>query len=284
MTGGGLPAILIEPVVRAALVEDLGRAGDITTDAVVPPDARLACAIVARQPGIMAGIEVARLAFHLLDPTLAIAVQASDGAAVTPGQPVMRIDGAARAILAGERTALNFLCHLSGVASATQGLVQAVEGTRARIICTRKTTPGLRALEKYAVRAGGGVNLRFGLDDGILIKDNHIAVAGGVAAAIRRARRAAGHMVKIEVEVDRLDQLDEVLREGVDAVLLDNMDPDTLARAVARVNGCAVTEASGRVTLKSVRAIAETGVDLISAGWITHSAPALDFGLDAEGM
>ena len=284
MTGGGLPAILIEPVVRAALVEDLGRAGDITTDAVVPPDARLACAIVARQPGIMAGIEVARLAFHLLDPTLAIAVQASDGAAVTPGQPVMRIDGAARAILAGERTALNFLCHLSGVASATQGLVQAVEGTRARIICTRKTTPGLRALEKYAVRAGGGVNHRFGLDDGILIKDNHIAVAGGVAAAIRRARRAAGHMVKIEVEVDRLDQLDEVLREGVDAVLLDNMDPDTLARAVARVNGCAVTEASGRVTLKSVRAIAETGVDLISAGWITHSAPALDFGLDAEGM
>ena len=284
MTGGGLPAILIEPVVRAALVEDLGRAGDITTDAVVPPDARLACAIVARQPGIMAGIEVARLAFHLLDPTLAIAVQASDGAAVTPGQPVMRIDGAARAILAGERTALNFLCHLSGVASATQGLVQAVEGTRARIICTRKTTPGLRALEKYAVRAGGGVNHRFGLDDGILIKDNHIAVAGGVAAAIRRARRAAGHMVKIEVEVDRLDQLDEVLREGVDAVLLDNMDPDTLARAVARVNGCAVTEASGRVTLKSVRAIAETGVDLIWAGRITHSAPALDFGLDAEGM
>ena len=284
MTGGGLPAILIEPVVRAALVEDLGRAGDITTDAVVPPDARLACAIVARQPGIMAGIEVARLAFHLLDPTLAIAVQASDGAAVSPGQPVMRIDGAARALLDGERTALNFLCHLSGVASATQGLVQAVEGTRARIICTRKTTPGLRALEKYAVRAGGGVNHRFGLDDGILIKDNHIAVAGGVAAAIRRARRAAGHMVKIEVEVDRLDQLDEVLREGVDAVLLDNMDPDTLARAVARVNGCAVTEASGRVTLKSVRAIAETGVDLISAGWITHSAPALDFGLDAEGM
>jgi nicotinate-nucleotide pyrophosphorylase (carboxylating) len=281
MTGGGLPAILIEPVVRAALVEDLGRAGDITTDAVVPPDARLACAIVARQPGIVAGIEVARLAFRLLDPTLGIAVQAPDGAAVTPGQPVLRIDGAARAILTGERTALNFLCHLSGVASATQGLVQAVEGTRARIICTRKTTPGLRALEKYAVRTGGGVSHRFGLDDGILIKDNHIAVAGGAAAAIRRARRAAGHMVKIEVEVDRLDQLDEVLREGVDAVLLDNMDPDTLARAVARVEGCAVTEASGRVTLNSVRAIAESGVDLISAGWITHSAPALDFGLDA---
>jgi nicotinate-nucleotide pyrophosphorylase (carboxylating) len=284
MTGGGLPAILIEPVVRAALVEDLGRAGDITTDAVVPPDARLACAIVARQPGIVAGIEVARLAFRLLDPTLGIAVQAPDGAAVTPGQPVLRIDGAARAILTGERTALNFLCHLSGVASATQGLVQAVEGTRARIICTRKTTPGLRALEKYAVRTGGGVSHRFGLDDGILIKDNHIAVAGGAAAAIRRARRAAGHMVKIEVEVDRLDQLDEVLREGVDAVLLDNMDPDTLARAVARVEGCAVTEASGRVTLNSVRAIAESGVDLISAGWITHSAPALDFGLDAEGV
>ena len=276
-----LPDLLIEPLVRAALAEDLGRAGDITTSAVVPAEARFDGAIVARQAGTAAGVSVARLVFKLLDPDISVSVEKPDASPVSPGQAVLRLSGPARPILSGERTALNFLCHLSGVASATNTLVRAVAGTAARITCTRKTTPGLRALEKFAVRAGGGVSHRFGLDDGILIKDNHVAVAGGVAEAIRRARRAAGHMVKIEAEVDTLAQLDEALAEGADAVLLDNMSLETLRQAVETAAGRAVTEASGGVTLDTVRGIADTGVDIISAGWITHSAPALDFGLDA---
>ena len=275
-----LPTLLVEPIVRAALLEDLGRAGDITTMAVIPPDARFRGAVVARQPGVVAGIETAAIAFRLVDPALRVVVERPDGTAVAPGDAVLRIEGPARAAITAERVALNFLCHLSGIATATAGLVAAAGPHPARVTCTRKTTPGLRALEKHAVRAGGGVSHRFGLDDGVLIKDNHIAVAGGVAEAVRRARHAVGHMVKVEVEVDDLDQLAEALAEGPDAILLDNMGPDMLRQAVARIAGRAVSEASGRITAATIGAIAATGVDIISAGWITHSAPALDLGLD----
>lgn len=278
-----LPALLVEPVVRAALAEDLGRAGDITSAAVIPAEARMRGAIAARQPGTVAGTDAAALAFRLLDPAIAVAILKPDGSRVSPGDAVIRIDGPARPILAAERAALNLLCRLSGVATATAALAAAVRPHKARIACTRKTTPGLRALEKHAVRAGGGINHRFGLDDAVLIKDNHIAVAGGVRPAIARARAAVGHLVRIEVEVDTLGQLDEALAEGVDAVLLDNMTPDQLREAVRRVDGRAVTEASGRVTAETVPAIAASGVDLISSGWITHSAPILDLGLDWEG-
>lgn len=278
-----LPALLVEPVVRAALAEDLGRAGDITSAAVIPAEARMRGVLAARQPGTVAGTDAAALAFRLLDPAIAVAVLLPDGSRVAPGDAVIRIDGPARPILAAERVALNLLCRLSGVATATASLVAAARPHKARIACTRKTTPCLRALEKHAVRAGGGVNHRFGLDDAVLIKDNHIAVAGGVRPAIARARAAVGHLVRIEVEVDTLGQLDEALAEGVDAVLLDNMTPDQLRDAVRRVDGRAVTEASGRVTAETVPAVAATGVDLISAGWITHSAPILDLGLDWEG-
>ncbi len=277
-----LPALLVEPIVRAALVEDLGRAGDITTMAVIPPDARFRGAVVARQAGVVAGIETAALAFRLVDPSITIQVERPDGSTVAAGDAVLRLDGPARAVITGERVALNFLCHLSGIASSTATLVAAAHPHAARITCTRKTTPGLRGLEKHAVRAGGGVSHRFGLDDGVLIKDNHVAVAGSVGEALRRARRAVGHMVKIEVEVDSLDQLAEALAERPDAVLLDNMSPDLLRQAVGMIAGRAVSEASGRVTAATVAAIAATGVDIISAGWITHSAPALDLGLDAD--
>jgi nicotinate-nucleotide pyrophosphorylase (carboxylating) len=282
MTLAPLRQILIEPLVRAALLEDLGRAGDLTTDAIVPAGLVTRAALVAREHGVIAGLDLARLAFQLIDPDIALETLVSDGATVTPGQVIARASGAARGILTAERTALNFLGHLTGIATATASLVAAVDGTKAKIVCTRKTTPGLRGVEKYAVRAGGGANHRFGLDDAILIKDNHIAIAGGVASAFRCARAAAGHLVKIEVEVDTLQQLEEALGEGADAVLLDNMDVETLKRAVVIVNGRAITEASGRVTLKSAPAIAATGVDLISAGWLTHSASVLDIGLDFE--
>ncbi|MFE0752983.1 carboxylating nicotinate-nucleotide diphosphorylase [Inquilinus sp. NPDC058860] len=278
-----LPALLVEPIVRAALAEDLGRAGDITSAAVIPAEARMRGAITARQPGTVAGTDAAAVAFRLLDPAIAVTVLRPDGSRVEPGDAVIRIDGPARPILAAERVALNLLCRLSGVATATASLVAAARPHKARIACTRKTTPGLRALEKHAVRAGGGVNHRFGLDDAVLIKDNHIAVAGGVRPAIARARAAVGHLVRIEVEVDTLHQLDEALAEGIDAVLLDNMTQDQLREAVRRVDGRAVTEASGRVTAETVPAIAASGVDLISTGWITHSAPILDLGLDWEG-
>src|ERR1700692_2602783 len=274
--------LLIEPIVRAALAEDLGRAGDITTDAVVAEDARIEAVMAARQPGVLAGLEAGLLAFELLDPSLEIERLVPEGSRVERGQAVARISGPARPVLAAERIALNLLCRLSGVATATRSLADAIEGHKSKIVCTRKTTPGLRILEKEAVRLGGGANHRFGLDDAMLIKDNHIALAGGVGPALERARAHAGHLVKIELEVDTLDQLAEALEVGVDAVLLDNMDPDTLRRAVQMVNGRAVTEASGRITRESAPAVAASGVDLISSGWITHSAPILDLGLDVD--
>ncbi|ODN72296.1 carboxylating nicotinate-nucleotide diphosphorylase [Methylobrevis pamukkalensis] len=277
-----LPALLVEPIVRAALLEDLGRAGDITTNAVVPASARLSVVAATRRPGVVAGVDVAALAFRLVDPGLTIEVLKPDGTAVMPGDAVLAVSGPARPILTAERVALNFLCRLSGVATATAGLVAAAQGNgHARITCTRKTTPGLRALEKYAVLAGGGSSHRYGLDDAILIKDNHIAAAGGIRPALEAARAAVGHLVKIEVEVDTLAQLEEALAIGMDAVLLDNMPPEMLTAAVAMVAGRAITEASGTVTLASVPAIAAAGVDVISCGWLTHSAPILDFGLDA---
>ena len=272
--------LIIEPIVRAALLEDLGRAGDITTDAVVPQEVEVEAAVVARQPGVVAGLDAALLAFELIDPALRIERLCADGARVSRGETVARIAGRARGVLGAVRTALNLLSRMSGVATATRALADAIAGTRAKIVCTRKTTPGLRVLEKEAVRLGGGANHRFGLDDAMLIKDNHIALAGGVRTALERARRHAGHLVKIELEVDTLDQLAEALEVGVDAVLLDNMGPETLRRAVAMVDGRAVTEASGRITTETAPAIAAAGVDLISSGWITHSAPILDLGLD----
>ena len=274
--------LLIEPIVRAALAEDLGRAGDITTDAVVPGDAEVRAVVVARQPGVLAGLEAGLLAFELLDPRLRLERLCAEGCRIEGGEAVARVRGRARPVLAAERTALNLVCRMSGIATATRSLVDAIEGHRAKIVCTRKTTPGLRILEKEAVRLGGGANHRFGLDDAMLIKDNHIALAGGVRPALERARAHAGHLVKIELEVDTLDQLAEALEHGVDAVLLDNMDLPTLRRAVHMVAGRAVTEASGRITRETAPAIAATGVDLISSGWITHSAPILDLGLDID--
>lgn len=282
-----LPKPLVEKAVRAALAEDLGRAGDITSAATIPPDTVARAVIAARKPGVIAGLDLARTAFTQMSAEIAFEAKVADGDAVTAGSTVATISGPARAILSAERVALNFLGHLSGVASATRRFADAIAGSTAdsggaRIICTRKTTPGLRAFEKYAVRCGGGSNHRFGLDDAMLIKDNHIAVAGGVDAAVERARAFAGILVKIEIEVDTLDQLGEALAAGADVVLLDNMPPDLLAQAVAINQGRAVLEASGNVTLESVAAIAATGVDFISSGWITHSAPILDLGLDIE--
>ncbi|MGF3023080.1 carboxylating nicotinate-nucleotide diphosphorylase [Methylobacterium aquaticum] len=276
-----LPRLMVEPIVRAALLEDLGRAGDLTTDSIVPAEARFSGTIVARQAGIVAGTPAALLAFELLDPAVRVRVLRPDGSPIAPGEAVLALDGPARAILSAERVALNLLCRLSGVATATAALVEAARPHgKARIVCTRKTTPGLRSLEKHAVRAGGGANHRFGLDDAVLIKDNHVAVAGGVGPAILRARAGVGHLVKIEVEVDTLAQLDEALEVGADAVLLDNMTPETLRRAVAMIDGRAVSEASGRISRETVGAVAASGVDLISTGWITHSAPIVDLGLD----
>ena len=284
MTIPALPPLMVEPVVRAALLEDLGRAGDLTTDAIVPPTARARTALVARQRGVVAGLGAASLAFRLVDPSIEIAIERPDGTALSPGDRIATIAGPARGMLTAERVALNFLGHLSGVASSAATLVAAVRGHKARICCTRKTMPGLRALQKYAVRAGGGMNHRFGLDDGVLIKDNHVAVAGGIRPAILAARGGVGHLVKIEVEVDTLAQLEQALAIGVDAVLLDNMTVEQLRRAVAMTGGRAITEASGRITAETAGAIAATGVDLISAGWLTHSSAALDIGLDYLGL
>ncbi len=276
----GLPDLLVAGAVRAALKEDLGRAGDITSAATIPVAAAATAYLVTRKPGVLAGLDVAAAAFRAIDPTIRFDAKASDGDRLDDGFVVAEVEGAARAILAAERVALNFLCHMSGIATATAAFVEKVKHTRARICDTRKTTPGLRAFEKYAVRCGGGSNHRFGLDDAILIKDNHIAVAGGVIAAIRTARAAAGHLVKVEIEIDTLDQLAEAMVGEPDAVLLDNMAPADIREAVKLVAGRAVTEASGNVTLETVAAIAETGVDMISSGWITHSAPILDLALD----
>jgi nicotinate-nucleotide pyrophosphorylase (carboxylating) len=275
-----LPRVTLEPLVRIALLEDLGLAGDLTTSAIVPAQAQTRARFVARKAGVVAGLDLAKLTFELVDPGLAFLIEKPDGAKVAAGETIAEVSGKAAPILVGERVALNFLCHLSGIASATAHFVAAVAGTKAQIVCTRKTTPGLRAVEKYAVRAGGGHNHRFGLDDAVLIKDNHVAIAGGVVEALRRARQGVGHLVKIEIEVDTLDQLRAALDERPDVVLLDNMNPAQLAEAVKIVGGRAITEASGGVSLENVAAIAASGVDLISIGWLTHSAPVLDIGLD----
>lgn len=277
-----LPDLLVEPLVRAALAEDLGRAGDITTDAIVPPDETGSAVMATRAAGVIAGLQPAAIAFRLLDPAMEVEILKPDGAAVAPGDAVMRVRGSARALLTAERVALNFACSLSGVATATADLVRRAAGHKAMITCTRKTTPGLRALQKAAVRAGGGANHRFGLDDAVLIKDNHVALAGGVAPAIARVRAAVGHLVKIEVEVDTLEQLRQAMAAAPDAVLLDNMPPDVLKDAVGMIAGRAVAEASGGITPETVADIAASGVDLISAGWLTHSAKSLDLGLDIE--
>ncbi|MFG1263857.1 carboxylating nicotinate-nucleotide diphosphorylase [Xanthobacter aminoxidans] len=278
-----LPELMVEPIVRAALLEDLGRAGDITTDAVVPAGHISRLVLAARQDGVVAGLDCARLAFRLLNPDVRFTPVVADGSRVAPGTVLAEVEGPSRALLTGERTGLNLACRLSGIATATASLADAVAGHKAQIVCTRKTTPGLRALEKYAVRAGGGANHRFGLDDAVLVKDNHVAIAGSVAEAVRRVRARAGHMVKVEVEVDTLAQLEELLTLGADAVLLDNMTPATLAEAVRMVGGRMLTEASGRVNRETAPAIAASGVDLISVGWLTHSAPILDIGLDWVG-
>ncbi len=271
---------MIEPMVRAALLEDLGRAGDITTDAIVPASARAETALVARDPGVVAGLDCAALAFRLLDENIRCAVARPDGSAIAKGDVIATISGPTRGILSGERVALNFLCHLSGIASATSAIVKAIAGHRARLVCTRKTTPGLRAVQKYAIRVGGGFNHRFGLDDGVLIKDNHIEAAGGLAQAVARARAAIGHLVKIELEVDTLEQLDEALGLAVDAVLLDNMNFEQMRRAVSMAAGRLVLEASGGITPQTAPEVAATGVDLLSSGALTHSVKALDIGLD----
>jgi nicotinate-nucleotide pyrophosphorylase (carboxylating) len=280
-----LPALyplLYEPLLRLALAEDLGRAGDLTSDAILPDDLLATARIVARAPGRVAGLAAATATFGLLDPRLQVALSTRDGADAAAGETLATITGPARSLLSAERTALNLLGRLCGIATTTRDLVAAVASYGARIVCTRKTTPGLRALEKYAVRAGGGSNHRFGLDDAVLIKDNHRALAGGLRVAVERARAGVGHMVKIEVEVDTLEQLEEALGMGVDAVLLDNMSIETLERAVGMARGQAITEASGGITPQTAPAIAATGVDLLSVGWITHSAPALDVALDVD--
>ena len=274
------PALLIEPAVSTALEEDLGSAGDITSALTIPDGMQAVARLIARKPGHIAGLTCAEVAFRLVDPTLRFTAVMADGDAVEAGAPLATIAGPAHSLLTGERVALNFLGHLSGVATATAALVAVVAGTKARIVCTRKTIPGLRALQKYAVRCGGGFNHRFGLDDAVLVKDNHIAAAGGIAPALSRLRAGLGHMARVEVEVDTLAQLEEVLALGVDTVLLDNMPPQMLQQAVALTKGRATLEASGNVTLATVRAIAESGVDYISSGAITHSAPNLDIGLD----
>jgi len=282
MSGDSLPFIIIDPLIAGALAEDFGQQGDITSNAIIPADTRAKAVMRARKPGILAGVAVAARCFALLDPEAKVIAHAKDGGRLETGQPLLEVQGNARAILVAERTALNFTSHLSGIASETKKLADLIKHTTAKICCTRKTTPGLRTLEKYAVRMGGGKNHRYRLDDGILIKDNHIAVAGGIRPAVEAALAARGHMVRIEVEVDRPAQLKEILDLPVDAVLLDNMNPADLRACVEMAKGKFVIEASGGITAANIRDIAEIGVDLISLGWLTHSAPALDIGLDIE--
>ncbi|WP_321499119.1 carboxylating nicotinate-nucleotide diphosphorylase [Breoghania sp.] len=277
-----LPRLMIDDAVKAALLEDWGRAGDITSQATIPADTQARAVIVSRKFGRLSGLGFVESACRQTEGSIRVERLASDGATLEPGTPVARIEGPARAVLACERVGLNYLGHLSGIATATAQFAERIAHTRASIVCTRKTTPGLRAFEKYAVRCGGGANHRFGLDDAILIKDNHIALAGGVALAVKRARAHVGHLVKIEVEVDTLDQLREAMEARPDVVLLDNMGPETLRTAVDIIDARALSEASGGINLETVKAIAEAGVDLISIGWITHSAPTLDLGLDIE--
>lgn len=274
--------LIIEPFLREALREDLGRAGDITTDAIAPVGLIARGTFTFREEGRVCGVELARLVFQLIDPAVELTVYAPDGADVEAGAAVAEVEGPARAVLSGERVALNLMGRLSGIATTTRRCVALAQPHGTDIACTRKTTPGLRVLEKWAVRTGGGVNHRFGLDDAVLIKDNHIAVAGSVQEAVRRCRAHLGHMVKIEVEVDTLEQLRELLAmdRGADAVLLDNMGPARLREAVALVGGRLITEASGGITMQTLESIAETGVDLISLGFLTHGARSLDIGLD----
>lgn len=279
-----LPRVTLEPYVRAALAEDLGAAGDVTSAGAIPANARAEVRIAARKAGRLAGLDLAALTFALVDPAVLFTPALKDGDDAGAGDTIASLTGPARAILTGERVALNFLGHLSGIATQTRACVEAAAGTKARICCTRKTTPMLRALEKYAVRAGGGFNHRFGLYDGILIKDNHIAIAGGIAPAVTAARAACGHPLKIEVEIDGLQQLDEALAAQADVIMFDNMSLADMAEGVKRVAGRALTEASGGVTLERVADIARTGVDLIAIGWITHSAPTLDIGLDFDSL
>ncbi|KCZ83054.1 nicotinate-nucleotide pyrophosphorylase [Hyphomonas adhaerens MHS-3] len=275
-----LPDIILDPIVRLALAEDLGRAGDLTTDATIAPDTQLKVVIAARQTGVIAGLDAAAYALKLIDPSVKLTVEKPDGSILAKGDVVARLEGSARSILIAERTMLNFLGRLSAVATMTRTFADKIAHTNATIVCTRKTTPGHRALEKRAVRCGGGTAHRYGLDDAVLIKDNHIAACGSVSTALERAKAYAGHLRMIEVEVDSLDQLKEALPHGPHAVLLDNMSPDTLREAVAIAGGKVVLEASGGVNLDTVAAIAETGVDFISVGALTHSAPNLDLGMD----
>lgn len=276
-----LPDLILEPLVRAALMEDLGTYGDVTTRAVIPAGVTYDARLNARAEGVVSGMQIARLAFHLVDPTLKVEVLQPDGSPCAPGDTLMTIKGSAASILSGERVALNFAGRLSGIATLTAQFVKETDGTTTRITCTRKTTPGLRIVEKQAVLHGGGFNHRFSLSDAILIKDNHIAAAGGVRAVLESARAAASHMMRVEIEVDRLDQLAEVLDEGgADVVLLDNMDTPSLREAVKMVAGRMVTEASGNMTLPRIAEVAATGVDYISSGALTHSAKTLDLGLD----
>ena len=277
-----LPSLILEPLVRQALLEDWGHRGDLTSDSIIPADRQTTAVIRSRQEGVLSGLQPALLAFSLTHNDLAVQSLKKDGAVLQEGDDILTITGPAAPLLAAERTALNFLCHLSGIATATAGMVSQIDDLETQLCCTRKTTPGLRSLEKQAVIAGGGVNHRFGLDDAILIKDNHIAVAGSLTDAVTRAKAQAGHMVQIEVEVDTIEQLQDALRLPVDAVLLDNMDIETLQEAVTLVDGQVICEASGTITTRNIRPVAETGVNLISSGWITHSAPALDLGLDID--
>ena len=281
MTSTPLPDMILEPMVRASLMEDLGTSGDITSRIVIPAGTQTSLQMRAREDGVVSGLQMATLAFRLVDPTLKIEAQVRDGATVRPGDVVMRVAGDAAAILSGERVALNFAGRMSGIATLTAAFVAETAGTSCRVTCTRKTTPGLRLAEKQAVLHGGGFNHRFSLSDAILIKDNHIAAAGGVRQVLAAVKAQASHMVRTEIEVDTLEQLDEVLDEGgADVVLLDNMDSDTLREAVQRNAGRLVLEASGNMRLERVAEVAQTGVDYISAGALTHSARTLDLGLD----
>ncbi len=275
-----LPTTLVEQAVSAALAEDLGDAGDISTLATIPADAIGRAVIRARKQGVISGMDFAGAAFRLINPDVNLTLRQDDGASVNAGDEILTISGPVRAILSAERVALNYLGHMSGIATATHDLVQAVKGTKAKIVCTRKTLPGLRAIQKHAVRCGGGHNHRFGLHDAVMIKDNHIAAAGSIQAALQAAKANLGHMVKIEIEVDTLEQLQEALAEGADVIMLDNMSPSEITEAVQLTDSRSVLEASGNITVDTVRAVAETGVDVISSGWITHSAPNLDLGLD----
>ena len=277
-----LPRFALEPLVRAALLEDAGRGGDLTTEAIVPRERTAAGRVIARQSGVVAGLDAAALAFTLLDAAVVVTPSLTDGDRVAAGQAVAGVQGPARALLTAERTALNFLCKLSGIATATRELVDRVAGPRARIADTRKTTPGLRALEKYAVRCGGGINHRFGLDDAVLITDNHLALAASIPDAVAAVRARCGHMVKVEIEVDTLEQLREALEEPIDAVLLDNMTPGVLAEAVRMARGRVLTEASGGITRETIAAVAQSGVDVISVSRIILGAPTLDLGLDVS--